>query len=204
MELGQNIRFLRRRAGMSMEAFAERLGVSRLTVYRYETGVIGNIPAETLARMASLFGVSVASLFSDTRATLQGDGAHASRGVPMLGEIACGRPIFAEGVADGYFVPSDGVRADFCLRAKGDSMTGARIYDGDLVFVRAQSTVKNGEIAVVVIGDEATLKYVYYYPEKEKLVLAPANPAFEPTVLIGAELETVRVLGKATAVQYRL
>ena len=197
MELGRNIRFLRRRAGMSMEVLAERLGVSRQTVHRLEAGSIKNISTELLGAVASVFDVSVASLFSEAQTVRCGD---SPRGVPMLGEIACGRPIFAEGVTDGYYTPPDGVRADFCLRAKGDSMTGARIFDGDLVFVRAQSTVQNGQIGVVIIEDEATLKRVYYYPERDMLVLYPENPAFPPIVLVGAELEGVRILGLAVGV----
>ncbi|MBQ9736294.1 MAG: helix-turn-helix domain-containing protein [Clostridia bacterium] len=201
MELGRNIRFLRRRARMSMDALAERLGVSRQTIYRYEMGVIQNVPADKLCEMAALFGVSVGALFSEEAPMHPREEAcRAPRGVPMLGEVACGRPIFAEGVADGYYIPPDGVRADFCLRAKGDSMTGARIFDGDLVFVRAQSAVQNGQIGVVVIEDEATLKRVYYYPERDTLVLYPENPAFSPIVLVGAELEGVHILGLAVGV----
>lgn len=80
-------------------------------------------------------------------------------------------------------------------------MIGARIYDGDIVFVRKQSTVDNGEIAAVLIDDEATLKRVYYYPDKNKLVLSPENPKYEPFVYIGEELSEVRILGKAVAFQ---
>ncbi len=91
---------------------------------------------------------------------------------------------------------TDDLDVDFCLRAAGDSMIGARIYDGDIVFVRKQSSVDNGEIAAVLIDDEATLKRVYYYPDKNKLVLSPENPKYEPFVYIGEELDEVRILGK--------
>jgi repressor LexA len=83
-------------------------------------------------------------------------------------------------------------------------MTGARIYDGDVVFIRMQSSVDNGEIAAVIIGDEATLKRVYYYPEEEKLVLSPENPRYAPLVYVGDELASVRILGKAVAFQSRI
>lgn len=59
-----------------------------------------------------------------------------------------------------------GIQADFCLRARGDSMIGARIYDGDIVFIQQQDMVDDGEIAAVIIDDEATLKRVNYYPER--------------------------------------
>ena len=119
----------------------------------------------------------------------------------MLGNIACGEPIFAEEDFEGYIELEDGIKADFCLRAKGDSMIGARIYDGDIVFIKSQSMVENGEIAVALIGDEATLKRVMYYPDKNMLILKPENTNYQDIVLIGEELNTVRILGKAVAFQ---
>lgn len=93
------------------------------------------------------------------------------------------------------------IKADFCLRAQGDSMIDARIHDGDIVYVRKQEAVDNGEVAVVLIGDEATLKRVYYYPDKQKLLLQPANPKYEPFIYVGDELDQIRILGKAVAFQ---
>ena len=121
--------------------------------------------------------------------------------LPLLGEIACGKPILAEGGEESMVEIKTDVAADFCLRAKGDSMTGSRIHDGDLVLIREQDMVENGEIAAVLIKDEATLKRVYYYPEKKRLVLYPDNPAYMPLVFAGQELSEVRILGKAVALQ---
>ncbi len=123
------------------------------------------------------------------------------RRLPLLGEIACGVPQFAEGGEESMIEVRTSVAADFCLRATGDSMTGARIHDGDLVLVREQPTVENGEIAAVVIRDEATLKRVYYYPEKKRLILYPDNPSYTPLVFTGSEIDEVRILGKAVALQ---
>ena len=83
-------------------------------------------------------------------------------------------------------------------------MVGAHIHDGDLVFFRRCETVDNGKIAVVIIGDEATLKRVYYTPEKGQLVLMPENPAYRPLVYTGSELEQVRIMGEALFVQSML
>ena len=121
--------------------------------------------------------------------------------IPMLGEIACGEPIFVNENRESYIESGAQIKADFCLKAKGDSMINARIHDGDIVFVRKQSMVDNGEIAVVIIDDEATLKRVYYYPESQKLVLQAENPSFEPFVYVGEELEHAHILGKAIAFQ---
>lgn len=116
---------------------------------------------------------------------------------PLLGEIACGEPIFANEEHETYVEASADIRADFCIKAKGDSMAGARINDGDIVFIQKTSMVENGQIAAVIIDDEATLKRWYYYREKNKLVLTPENPAYEPLVFIGEELDTVHCLGRA-------
>ena len=123
---------------------------------------------------------------------------------PILGEIACGEPIFAAEEKGVYIKSGTDIQADFCLTARGDSMTGARIYDGDIVFIRAQSIVDNGEIAVVIVEDEATLKRVYYYPNKNTLILKAANPLYEDLVLSDEELEKTHIIGKAVAFQSAL
>jgi repressor LexA len=123
------------------------------------------------------------------------------RRIPVLGEIACGTPILTDEQHDSFVMSGTNLDADFCLRAKGDSMIGARIQDGDIVFIKKSDMVANGEIAAVVIEDEATLKRVYYYPEKSKLILTPENPKYEPLVFMGPELDEIHILGKAVAFQ---
>ena len=125
----------------------------------------------------------------------------ARRRVPMLGEIACGKPIYTNEDRESYVEVGTDLNVDFCLTARGDSMIGARIRSGDIVFCRAQDMVNNGEIAAVIIGDEATLKRVYYYPEQKKLVLQAENPKYEPFVNVNDELDQIRILGKAVAFQ---
>ena len=123
------------------------------------------------------------------------------RRIPVLGEIACGTPILTDEQHDSFVMSGTNLDADFCLRAKGDSMIGARIQDGDIVFIKKSDMVANGEIAAVVIEDEATLKRVYYYPGKSKLILTPENPKYEPLVFMGPELDEIHILGKAVAFQ---
>lgn len=120
---------------------------------------------------------------------------------PLLGEIACGNPKLASESVECYVEASTNIKADFCLRTKGDSMINARIHDGDIVFVHSQDSVENGDIAVVLIDDEATLKRYFYYAEQCKLVLQAENPNYEPFVYVGNELQNVRILGKAVAFQ---
>ncbi|MBQ8908395.1 MAG: helix-turn-helix domain-containing protein [Clostridia bacterium] len=199
MSVGKNIEKYRRARGLSMEELGRMLGVSRQTVFRYENGKIENIPHERLEKIATALQVTPSQLYGWDEAF--GIQPILRRRVPMIGEIACGKPIYAEESFGEYAVAEGIANADFCLRARGDSMTGARIFDGDVVFIHAQSTLENGEIGAVIIGDEATLKRVYYYPDKQKLILLPENPAYEPLVYIGEDLEQVHILGKAVAFQ---
>lgn len=117
------------------------------------------------------------------------------RKIPLLGAVACGEPIYRE--EDEWISLPNDINADFCLRCVGDSMINARINDGDIVFIKACPEVENGQIAAVSIDNEVTLKRVYYYPEKNKLVLNPENPAYEPFVYTNEELNDIRILGKA-------
>ncbi|MGN0666443.1 MAG: S24 family peptidase [Huintestinicola sp.] len=115
--------------------------------------------------------------------------------IPLIGAIACGKPIYRE--EDEWISTPTDINADFCLRCEGDSMINARIHDGDIVFIKECPMVDNGQIAAVSIDNEVTLKRVYYYPEKNKLVLSPENPAYEPFVYTNEELNDIRILGKA-------
>ena len=91
------------------------------------------------------------------------------------------------------------IPADFALEAQGESMSGIGIHSGDVIFFVAADIVDNGEIAAVVVGEEVTLKRVYYYPNNNKLILNSENPAFEPLVYIGSELDEIRIIGRAIA-----
>lgn len=116
---------------------------------------------------------------------------------PMLGEIACGEPIFAEEDREHYVMADMDIDADFCLTAKGDSMINARIFEGDIVFIKEMPIVENGDIAAVIIENDATLKRVYYYPDDNMLQLIAENPKYKPLVYQNEELDHIRILGKA-------
>ena len=120
---------------------------------------------------------------------------------PLLGNIACGKPIFADEQFEAYVEAGANIKADFCLRAKGDNMIGARIYDGDIVFIHKQEMVDDGEIAAVLIDDEATLKRVYYDQENNVIQLFAENPQYKTMRFVGEELNHIRILGKAVALQ---
>lgn len=119
------------------------------------------------------------------------------KAIPLLGTVACGAPIYANEEHDSYVLADEDIDADYCLTARGDSMINARIYDGDLIFVKQCDHVENGEIAVVAIHDEVTLKRVYFYPETHTLQLIAENPKYPPLIYHDEELDGVYVIGKA-------
>lgn len=201
--LANKLKALRKAKGLTLEEVAAALETSKQTIHRYENGVIANIPHEKVKKLAEIFGVSPAMLMGWDEEISSFDNIMQIRkkSFPMLGNIACGEPIYVEEEHESFISADSGLDADFCLRARGDSMTGARIYDGDIVFIRSQNSVDNGEIAAVIINDEATLKRVYYYPDEEKLILSPENPRYAPLVYIKSELEGIKILGKAVAFQ---
>ena len=115
--------------------------------------------------------------------------------MPLIGAIACGEPITAEQNIEKLVDVPEYIRCDFSLTCHGDSMVDAGIHDKDVVYIRIQPEVENGEIAAVRIDGEATLKRVYYNPGM--LTLMPANPAYAPMVYTGSQLEEVHIEGKA-------
>ena len=117
--------------------------------------------------------------------------------VPLLGSIACGAPILAEEHIEGHVDIPSNIHADFALTCKGDSMINARIFDGDVVYIRQQDTVESGEIAAVLIDTEATLKRVRLF--EDHISLEPENPMYKPLVYWNEEMNNVRILGKAVA-----
>lgn len=117
--------------------------------------------------------------------------------VPLVGTIACGQPILAIEEADETVEVPEFIKADFALRCKGDSMINSRIFDGDIVYVRSKPEVENGQIAAVRIGDEATLKKVYY--NGQRLILRVANPLYADLEYEGEALSEVEILGEAVA-----
>lgn len=174
--------------GLSPYKVSKETGVSQATLTSWKNGSY-TPKYDKLKKIADYLNIDVSEL--------TGDNNDVDNKVPIIGQIACGAPIFASENIEGYAPVCYGVRADFCLFAKGDSMVNARIYDGDLVFIKKQSMVENGEIAAVLVEDSATLKRVYYYPDQNKLILNPENPKYEPLVYVGEELDSVQILGKA-------
>lgn len=209
MTIGERIKQRRKELGLTVDELAERLGKNRATVYRYESNDIEKLPTTVLEPLAKALAVTPSFLMgweqdnvvSDTLSDLLQKYDNIKpvkmKRFPMLGEIACGEPIFADEDKEHFVMADMEIHADFCLTAKGDSMINARIHNGDIVFIREMPMVENGDIAAVIIDDEATLKRVYYYPDDGMLQLIAENPVFKPLVYQGEELNHIRILGKA-------
>lgn len=190
---GARIKRRRIELGLSVDDVAKALGKDRSTIYRYEGDEIENMPVSVLVPLARVLHTSPTWIlgFDDPEPKV--------KRVPLLGAIAAGEPIFAtEEYGEYVEVPGD-APVDFCLRVQGDSMIDARIQDGDLVFVRQQPTVENGEIAVVLIDDEATLKRFYH--TNQGVILKPENRQYEPLFFTHRDFKQVRILGKAVMFQ---
>ena len=204
MNIGQKIKARRQALGLSADELGQLIGKNRATIYRYENNDIENLPTTALEPLAKALDVSPSYLMgwnsSDDVDLTKIKGImplKKLRRIPILGQIACGNPILAEENYIGYFTADDKyLDSDFCLYARGDSMTGAEIDDGDLVFIKKQSDVDDGEIAAVLIDDEATLKRVYKIADKVQL--RADNPHYPPIDLDGTQ--SVIILGRATHV----
>ncbi|MBR4895688.1 MAG: helix-turn-helix domain-containing protein [Clostridia bacterium] len=196
---------LRKERKLTQAELAKALNVTQSAIGNWELGK-REPDYTTLAQIADFYHVTIDYLLgrSDDSEVLSGFYPVKKKKFPVLGKVACGEPIFADEDRETWITASGDIDADFCLVAQGDSMTGAHIDDGDIVFIKQMDVVENGYIAVVLIGDEATIKYIDYRPETSTLILTPANPAFRTQVYQGPELETIRVIGMAVTLQKSL
>lgn len=197
----EQLKILRKQKGLYQKDVANFLGVDRTTYVKYENGV-SEPDYNTLVKLAEFFNVSVDYLLGrETNDIYASIGAMPVKKIklPVLGNVACGEPIYANEDLEGYVYINEDIGADFCLHAKGDSMVNARIFDGDTLFVKKQDMVDDGEIAVVLIEDEATVKRVYYDRENNTITFMPENPAYKPMRYNGEELNNIRILGKVIA-----
>lgn len=190
---------LREKMGISMMEAAKRLSMPYTTYVNYEKGV-REPDSETLIQIANFYETTIDYLlFRYDNSNLPDNimPMPKMRKIPLIGTIACGAPILAaENIEKEVDIPED-IHADFALRCKGDSMINARIFDGDIVYIRQQDIVDSGEIAAVLIDDEATLKRVKIFDDH--ISLEPENPMYKPLVFWGEEMNDVRILGKAVA-----
>ena len=186
-------------ADISYSELSVRTGIPKSALQRYCTGVTEKIPLDRLKKIAEVLDIPVTYFLGWETETLPENiiPMPEMRQIPLIGTIACGQPILAQEHIEDYIDVPKHINADFALTCKGDSMINARIFDGDIVYIRKQEQVENGEIAAVLIDNEATLKRVRLF--EDHIILEPENPQYRPLSYWYEEMNTVRILGKALA-----
>lgn len=202
MTTGQRMKARRKEIGMSAERVAELLDVSPATIYRYENGGIEKVPGDRLEPIARALQTTPAALMGWEEFKKPSPPnvvpLPKMKKVPLVGQIACGTPILAEQNIEEYIDLPAHINADYALMCKGESMINIGIEDGDIVYIRQQEEVENGQVAAVMVGDdEATLKRFYF--EDGIVQLVAENSAIPPKVFVGEAINQVRVIGRAIA-----
>lgn len=197
--IASRIREYREREDLTLAEMAQRTGVPAQTLNRYELGKRAP-KIDVAVQIAERLGVNPLWLQGYDVPVLTGvpdgfDPVPDTYTVPRVGAIACGTPILAEQNIETYDAVPNRIRCDFTLVCKGDSMVGAGIEDGDVVYIRQQPEVENNEIAAVMIDGEATLKY--FKRVGDMVLLSPANREYEPIIVSGENLGKVKIVGKA-------
>ena len=206
LELYKNIKTRRQQLKMTQTDLALKMGYAdKSMIAKIEKGNV-DLPQSKILAFANVLETTPGELMGwdyEAEPTETVDNIYKLDKIklPMLGKVACGEPIFADEDRESYIMIGTDIGADFCLQCQGDSMINARIHDGDIVFVKKTDIVENGEIAVVIIEDEATLKRFFYYREQNLVILKPENPKYQDIILTGEQLNQVKILGRAVAFQ---
>lgn len=209
--IGERIEKRRKQIGLTLDDIAQEIGLEKSTVQRYEKGTIKTIKLPVIEAIARILSVNPAWICGKTDNMMPEEANSANFNlpfnvrplefmskVPLVGQIACGTPILAEENIIDYVDLPGHIRADFALTCKGDSMIYAGIHDGDIVYIRKQEKVENGQIAAVRVGDEeATLKRFYF--DGEMLQLIPENRMYAPLLFKGEDISQVHIIGLAVA-----
>lgn len=205
MTIGDKIKIQRKRLGLTQTELGEKLGVKTNAVSKWECNRVEDIPTSKIKAMAVLFEVPPSYLIDDdslppSAAPIDLISRHR---IPILGRIAAGLPLYAEQNIEGYTLTDlNGGAEYFALRVTGDSMNAARIEDGDVIIVRRQDEVENGELAVVMVGDDdATVKRFYSTDSTVTLMPQSRNPIHQPQIY-DLEKTKIKVLGKVVKVEF--
>ena len=202
MTIGERIKAVRTILGISQVSFADKIGVSKQTLYKYENNIITNIPSDKIEAIANVSGYSPSYFMGWEESECSSPTASCTTTayiINVLGRVAAGIPINAvEEIIDTEEITEEMARTGefFGLRISGHSME-PRICDGDVVIVRQQSDVEDGDITIVLVnGSDGTCKRIKRY--QDSLALLPLNPTYEPMVFSKKEVESlpVKIIGK--------
>lgn len=191
-------------SGLSYAELEKRTGVAKSSLQRYASGNTKKIPIEAVKLIAKATDCTAAYLMGWEDSLPENmEQLGSMRTVPLVGRIACGTPILAEQNIEDYVDLPSHINADFALECRGDSMVNAGISDGDIVYIRRQPCVENGQIAAVLLdSNEATLKR--FYRNGDTVTLSPENPAYPPMVFVGEQINSLKIEGLAVAYTHSL
>lgn len=196
-KIGVRLKTSREQNDLTIKDVANRIGLSTSTISRYENGIVENVSLPTMQMLADLYKVNVLWLLGKSEDKHERTiNKQSTISVPLVGTIAAGTPILAEENIERYFNIDSSIKADFCLRIKGDSMINEGIHNNDIVFIHQQPILENGEIGAVIIDGEATLKRVY--KTNTGIVLQPANEKYAPIIV--DENSNLIIAGKLSAI----
>lgn len=208
MSIGTNIKKLREKAGLSQGELAKIINVSDKTISTWENDT--RIPRMgAIQKLADYFHVQKSDLIEDKSQTDLPDGAFPynpiMHRIPILGSISAGMPLYAEQNIEGYTYTDLNSNGEyFALRVRGDSMNAARIYEGDILVIRKQDVVEDGDIAVVLVDDmEATVKRFYHNNGTVTLMPQSTNPIHTPQIYDTKKVH-IKIVGRVmqNSIQY--
>ena len=207
MTIGERIKELRQQINMSQVDFADKINVSKQTLYKYENNMITNIPSDKIEAVATLCKVSPAYIMGWNATNTGNTSVPKSVTINVLGRVAAGLPIEAvENIIDTEEISIELARTGefFGLQIHGDSME-PRIYDGDVVIVRQQEDAESGEIVIALVnGSDATCKRLVKY--SHGIHLMSLNSKYEPMTFTNEEIaeKPVRIIGKVIELRGKL
>ena len=187
---------------MTQQELAEKVGYKTASaINKIELG-LRDLNQKKILAFANVFGITPGELMGDTKKESGSNSIPngfqpipSTSKRPRLGVISCGNPIDTPENFDGYDDVPDMFDCDFTLVCEGDSMIGARICNGDIVYIKQQPTIENGQIAAVLIdGEEKLLKRVYI--TEESIILQAENPAYPPRSYHREDMNRVSIIGK--------
>lgn len=192
MAIKDNIKARRLELGYTLEELANMIGTSRQNVFKYENGIISNIPSDKIESLAKALKTSPARLMGwEEKSTLHG--------LPIIGTVCAGDGVYCADDFLGNFDLATHIDADFALKVTGDSMIGAHIYDGDYAFIKKDDYFTDGDIYAVelLLTNEASLKKIYV--NDSNVILTPCNADYPP---VATTLDQIRIIGRCVGVYH--
>ena len=198
MSKGERIKHLRKIYKLTLDDLADRLGTTKQTVFKYENDIVTNIPSDKIEALASILHTSPAYLMGwEEKQNIK---VHQNIDIPLYSEICCGHGLFVDEQIEDYIAIPDRYikkgREYFANIAKGDSMIGKSIDDGDVLVFEKTNVLENGDIGSFCIGEDYVCK-VFRKLNNGLIILESANDKYDPIEIdLADESQCFRVVGR--------